>query len=455
MGEVYRARDSRLNRDVALKVLREDARLDPERRARFEREARATAALNHPNIVAIYDIGEQDGMLYIVSEVVAGETLRALLRGGPLPVRKVLDLGIQIADGLAAAHAAGITHRDLKPENIMLTADGRAKILDFGLARISAEAAAPTSVAETRTIATEPGRIMGTISYMSPEQARAAETVDYRSDQFSFGVILHELAGGRHAFVKGTNIDTLAAILRDEPAPLAADIPAPLRWIVERCLAKDPVERYDSTRDLLRELRQLRQHLSEAHVSTPDGRRRCQRRPRCPSDGEETHDIGTPSPLLLTAAFALATVILVWAVWRLSRNTDLAHHTFRPLVTGRNLTKVLWSPDQKAIAYAASEGTRLFQIWIRYLDAPVPVRITNEPKGAILAGWSPDSSRVYYTSQAEGLSLRSVSVAGGQPEDVRPLPPHATSSLALRPDGNAIAIFHKKGDVLRSRWPHP
>ena len=197
MGEVYRARDSRLGRDVAIKILPAELSADPGRRGRFEQEARAVAALNHPNILGLYDIGNEDGVVYMVTEFVPGETLAALLDRGPLPVRKLLDIAVQIADGMACAHAARITHRDLKPANIMVGGDGRVRILDFGLAKQTVRPADPDeTVLQGRT---QPGMILGTVNYMSPEQARGAPA-DYRSDQFSFGLILYEMAAGKRAF---------------------------------------------------------------------------------------------------------------------------------------------------------------------------------------------------------------------------------------------------------------
>ena len=221
MGEVYRARDSRLGREAAIKVLPPAFSSDPESLKRFEKEARAASALNHPNIVTVYDVGEADRHSYIAMELVEGKNLRELLGGGPLPLRKILDVGAQIAEGLAAAHARGLVHRDLKPQNVMLTKDGRVKILDFGLAKQGCsplEGAHGAAVEEPSF--TTPGAIMGTVGYMSPEQARG-EPADFRSDQFSLGVILYELASGRKAFDRGSAIETLSAILRDEPSPLA------------------------------------------------------------------------------------------------------------------------------------------------------------------------------------------------------------------------------------------
>ena len=218
MGEVYRARDARLKREVAVKILPPEVAADPARRQRFEFEARTVAALNHPNIVAIYDVGAEDGVSYIVSELIEGQPLR----GSALGLRKSLDCAVQIANGIAAAHAAGIVHRDLKPDNIMLTRDGRVKILDFGLARLNVP---PTAAAatETLTIRTEPGLVMGTVGYMSPEQVRGKEA-DERSDIFSFGVILYEMLSGRRAFHGDTAVETMTAILKQE-LPESARIP--------------------------------------------------------------------------------------------------------------------------------------------------------------------------------------------------------------------------------------
>ena len=244
MGEVYRARDTRLNRDVALKVLVGEATEDSGRFRRFQSEAESTAALAHPNIVAVYDIGQENGVPYIVSELVSGGTLASLLARGPVGVRRLLDLAVPIAEGLAAAHANGIVHRDLKPDNILLTADGSPKIADFGLAKYfrpaqDEEGSQLTTLADDRT---KEGTIVGTVSYMSPEQAKG-EPVDYRSDQFSFGSLLYEMATGKRAFRRETAVQTLAAIVQDEPEPIGKlnpALPAPLRWIIERCFAKEP-----------------------------------------------------------------------------------------------------------------------------------------------------------------------------------------------------------------------
>ncbi|HVO81637.1 MAG TPA: protein kinase [Terriglobales bacterium] len=274
MGEVYRARDSRLERPVALKVLGAQYSSDEARLQRFEQEARAASALNHPNIVTIHDIGRQDGTSYLAMEFVDGKTLRDAIDAGPLPLKKALGIAAQVADGLAKAHSAGIVHRDLKPENIMITGDGLVKILDFGLAKLMSPATEIAGATATAVIpVTHPGMVLGTVGYMSPEQARAA-VVDFRSDQFAMGTVLYEMLTGKRPFQRESSAQTMAAIIEDEPASIAElnpKIPAPLRWIVERCLAKEPDERYASTRDLARDLQRVRDHLSEASTGSALG----------------------------------------------------------------------------------------------------------------------------------------------------------------------------------------
>src|SRR3984957_1435453 len=267
MGEVYRAKDTRLNRQVAIKTISHDRCAQPEVLSRFEREARSACALNHPNIVTIYELGQQDGTHYIAMELVDGEPVRELLASGPVPFRKVVAVAAQIADALAKAHEIGIVHRDLKPENLMVSGNGTAKVLDFGLAKL--RGAEHASRAESSTVSvTDLGVVMGTIGYMSPEQATGGE-VDFRSDQFSLGSVLYEMVTGSPAFQKLNRAETTAAILRDEPERLAArtlQAPAPFVWIVERCLAKDPAQRYASTQDLARDLAAVRDRLADLPV---------------------------------------------------------------------------------------------------------------------------------------------------------------------------------------------
>lgn len=257
VGEVYKAKDLKLGRDVAIKVLREEIAGHPERLSRFEQEARAASALNHPSIVTIYDIGEHEGTRYIAMEYVKGKTLREILDDGPLPAKQLLHFGSRIAEGISKAHAAGIVHRDLKPENLMVTDDGYVKILDFGLAKLLPEMSQAGSELPTLArLETREGVIVGTVPYMSPEQA-AGHLVDYRSDQFSLGSILYEMATGKRPFQRDTLAETMTAIIKEVPEPITElnpKLPAHLGVIVRRCLSKAPNERYDSTRDLAREL---------------------------------------------------------------------------------------------------------------------------------------------------------------------------------------------------------
>ena len=350
MGEVFRARDTRLQRDVAVKVLSAGFADHPDRRARFERESRAVAALNHPNILALFDIGEERGHLFMVTELVPGETLRVLMDTGPLAARVAIDIAMQIALGIAAAHEAGIVHRDLKPENIMLTVDHAVKILDFGLARQdNAKQLGQTEQTMTANFTT-PGVIMGTANYMSPEQTRG-QTVDYRSDQFSFGLILYEMLSGTRPFERETNIQTMSAVLTDEPAPIKTKVPAPLRWMIKRCLAKDPRQRYTSTRDLYQELRNLRDHLSE--VSFMDEPPEV-----LPAAKVTDHPRATRWPIWaavsgwLVAAVAMA--LLVFMV----RTSEIAKERYTPFaVAEENQFGPLWSPNGEAVAYTA-DGQR-------------------------------------------------------------------------------------------------
>ncbi|MGI9104552.1 MAG: protein kinase domain-containing protein [Terriglobales bacterium] len=274
MGEVYRARDTRLGRELAIKTVSLGRHSQPEALARFEQEARSASALNHPNIVTIYELGSVDGAHYIAMELVAGETLRELLAAGPIPFRKAIAIASQIADALAKAHEAGIVHRDLKPDNLMVSADNVAKILDFGLAKLFATGEPRSDAPTTVGPLTEAGTIMGTLGYMSPEQASGGP-VDFRSDQFSFGAVLYEMVTGHRAFRGKTPGEIVAAILRDEPERIASRMlqaPAPFVWIVERCLAKDPKQRYASTRDLASDLAAVRDRLADAPARTTESR---------------------------------------------------------------------------------------------------------------------------------------------------------------------------------------
>ena len=274
MGEVYRARDAKLGRDVAIKVLGIEAPANPATVRRFEQEARAISALNHPAIVTIHDLGESDGRFYIVMELVEGTTLRNLLGRGRPRLKKALHIADQLADALAKAHDVGIVHCDLKPENVMLTGEGHVKIVDFGLARLAEPAAVgPHAPDRSATDRTTQRMLLGTVGYMSPEQA-AGETADFRADHFAFGAILYELATGARAFHQPTSVETLSMIIRGEPErPLVVNpaLPSPVVWTIERCLSKDPADRYASTRDLARDVQTLRDHAAD--LDTLEGTR--------------------------------------------------------------------------------------------------------------------------------------------------------------------------------------
>jgi serine/threonine protein kinase len=367
MGEVYRARDERLGREVAIKVLSGDVAADSERLRRFEKEARSASALNHPNIVTIHDIGSFEGVSYIAMEKVDGQTLRELING-PLAIKRLLSIATQVADGLARAHEAGIVHRDLKPENVMVTREGLVKILDFGLAKLTAKGSGSGSregsPLPTMT-GTSPGVIMGTVGYMSPEQASGA-VLDNRSDQFSFGSILYEMSTGQRAFAKKTAIDTLGAILNEEPEPIGAinpGIPTHVRWIVERCLAKEPRQRYSSTDDLARDLAMLRDRLSEAT-----------------SDAGASLDVEAAPRRRLGWVVAGAASLIAGGLGYFLANTtsrvEPPHYT--PVTFNRGwITSARFTPDGQSVAYSARWEGKPLELYSTRLGNPdsVPLRL--------------------------------------------------------------------------------
>jgi hypothetical protein len=358
MGEVYKARDPRLGRDIAIKVLPAELASDPERLKRFEREARAASALSHPNIVTVYDVGTAGSVSYMAIELIDGSTLHELLLPGPLPIRKLLDLAVQIADGLAAAHEAGIVHRDLKPLNVMVSRAGFVKILDFGLDKVPIAPAGAAAHGGSETVprlatmsGTTAGIVLGTAGYMSPEQARGTP-LDFRSDQFSFGAVLYEMATGRRAFGGATPADTLSAILQKEPAPVERvrpDAPAPLRWIIERCLAKSASDRYASTRDLARELQALKEHLSEISGELE------------PATG--ARPLGRLAIPLAVTGLVLLAALATWWVASGQRRRPIEPQ-FRRMTFRRGLvSRALFAPNSKAILYSAvwdGEAPRTF-----------------------------------------------------------------------------------------------
>jgi serine/threonine protein kinase len=361
MGEVYRARDTRLHRDVALKVLPASLSSDPARLKRFETEARSASALNHPNIVTIYEVGQSDTTSFIVMELVDGRSLREMLHAGSLPLRKLFGVAAQIADGLAKAHASGIVHRDLKPENVMVTRDGFAKILDFGLAKLTHTDSHKGQTEQLPTMpgATEPHLVMGTAGYMSPEQAMG-QRVDFRSDQFSFGAVLYEMATGKPAFDRPTNPETLAAIIREEPEPIGAlnaKVPAQLRWIVERCLAKDPKDRYAATEDLARDLAILRDHASDL------------------SGEARTSPEATRQPARWRAiGLGVALLAVLGGTYLLGRRVERSEASpprFRQLTFGSaGISSARFAPDGQTIVYAAQWEGKPSELFTARVDSP-------------------------------------------------------------------------------------
>jgi serine/threonine protein kinase len=348
MGEVFRARDTRLGRDVALKMLPTAFTADQDRLRRFEQEARSAAALNHPNILAVYDVGANDGVPYVVSELLEGKTLRQTLEAGALTTRKAIDYGAQIASGLAAAHEKGIIHRDIKPENVFVTKDGRVKILDFGLAKL---ADMPTADGAHATMTqTDPGMVVGTVGYMSPEQLRA-EPVDARSDVFSLGAVLYEMFAGERAFKGKTAVDTMSAILKEDPAdfPEAVHASAPaIERIVRRCLEKNVDERFQSVRDVTFALEAL---------SSASGIK-----PVIATDATVPRRSGIPvaTAVGITLAVALAAAAAAWIAGRFGapapKPPQVTQLTFR---SGR-VHGARFAPDGQNVIYAASwEGQPL------------------------------------------------------------------------------------------------
>jgi serine/threonine protein kinase len=414
MGEVYKARDIRLDRWVALKVLPADMASDPDRLRRFEQEARAASALNHPNILSVHDVGSVNSISYIIMELVEGKTLRDLLVPGPLPLKKLLDLAVQIAEGLASAHEAGIVHRDLKPANIMVSRDGFAKILDFGLAKVPAVAGGLGSGvdgdASTETASeTGPGAIAGTVAYMSPEQA-SGKRIDFRSDQFSFGSILYEMATGRCPFRCETTVDTLAAILHDEPEPIVGDasrIPAPLWWILERCLSKNSTDRFVSTRDLARDLARIRQHVSETKAIYAH--------PRQPL---QTTSSRRRLLLLMLIVGAALVVSLLAAIKMRSGSSDRPRAIRLQILPPPNTTfdldssspsPVALAPNGTQLVFGARDSSGKSFLWLRRL-ADLEAGQLPGTEGAAYPFWSPDSRSIGFFA---GDELKRVDAAGG------------------------------------------
>lgn len=390
MGEVYRARDTRLNRDVAIKVL-PTLTLDPDRLRRFEIEAQAAAALNHPNILAVYQMGSHDGVPYIVSELLEGKTLSEALRRGPLPLRKAIDCGVQIARGLGAAHEKGIVHRDVKPDNLFITKEGRVKILDFGLAKVIAPKPSPAAATPTVTL---PGVAMGTVGYMSPEQVRGQAT-DHRTDIFALGAILYEMLMGQRSFQRQTEADTISAILNDEPPPisqLAPQTPPALERVIRRCLEKNPEQRFQSASDLAFAL----EALIEGTVSSASG----------------SHTIVKESPRSSRFALIAAALVIVLVA--------AGYWLLRPEPGPRVANYVQLTHDGLAKSLIGTDGARLYL--------------------ALGAGSSGSFS-------SQGVA--EMSASGGEPRTIPVNTSADTIPIELSPDGTEILVVDGTGSPPR------
>jgi hypothetical protein len=412
MGEVYRATDTRLGRDVAIKVLPADVAGDADRLQRFEREARAVSALNHPNIVTLYEVGTSDSGPYLVLEKIDGRTLRDAIDEAPLPVRRVLALGAQIAEGLAKAHTAGIVHRDLKPDNVMVTGDGFAKILDFGLAKLMFPELGAAPIAET-TMAKETGSgvVLGTLGYLSPEQA-SGKPADFRADQFALGALLYEMTTRERPFKRETVLESLAATIRDEPEPVRSkrpDVPAPLEWLIERCLSKDPNERYASTSDLARDLASLRDRLSDLT--------------KMPAVEPPARTRVVPRGLLGWAVAAAVIAAAAAGAFFWGRGTAPSSvPAFRQLTFERGLiTGARFGADGKTVYYSMAHGagpsrvfvTRTDRIERSRLDIPVGFLLSVSSRGEL--GVLLTGERNAYASAGTFVSVPAI---GGTPRPI-------------------------------------
>jgi len=479
MGEVYRAKDTHLDREVAIKVLPADYASNVDRLRRFEQEARATSALNHPNILTVHDLGLHEGAPYIVAELLEGEELRAALKRGAIELPQALDYAQQIAAGLAAAHAKSIVHRDLKPENLFVTTDGFVKILDFGLAKLRPPEAVPDSEAPTQRKITDPGSVMGTASYMSPEQARGQE-VDARSDIFSLGVVLYEMIAGHPPFTGVNALDVIGAILNQEPAPLrqhSPDTPIELQRIVSKALRKDREQRYQHIKDLLIDLKDLKQELefeaklkgAQQFVVPPSGGL------AQPPEGGTTnaqpaeaatnevaaartsssaeiilgelrqHKIGVFVGLAVLLGCALALAYSLYRFAAPKQNVEQFQNVkFTQITALGNATSASLSPDSKFVAYAQKDGGQ-FSLWTKAIATGSAVQIV--PPGSLQLeniAFSPDGNYVYYTAWGKGMIrlLYQIPVLGGTPKR---LLSKISSGITFSPDGKRFAFVRPTG----------
>ena len=441
MGEVYRGRDTRLDRQVAIKVLPAEFSTNEERLHRFEQEARSASALNHPNIITIYEIGTLDSRSFIAMELVDGNTLREVLQSGPIPARKAVQIATQIADGLAKAHEAGIVHRDLKPENIMVSKDGFVKILDFGLAKVQ-KAVSSEKVSILPTAAkTDVGVVLGTVGYMSPEQASGSE-IDFRSDQFSFGAILYEMLIGRRAFSKKTNVETLAAIINEDPERVQSsnrEVAAPIRWIIDQCLEKNPQDRYASTRDLARDLQNIRDHFSEVlnvTSSTVDAVGPA-------SSRKKIRRIWDITSILLIVVLGSA-LLYLWRTPAKEKPVASIHRlTYRrgPIHSSR------FTPDGQTIVYSASWEGGQQELFITRPDA-----VESRPLGipnAYVESISSTGEMLLRIQRGASSVLAQAPLTGQQPREIA----EGITAADWTPDGKNMAIARYSSGKSTLEYP--
>jgi serine/threonine protein kinase len=438
MGEVYKAKDTRLDRTVAIKILPSHGAGKPDARQRFEREAKAVSSLNHPHICALYDVGRENGIDYLVMEYLEGETLQARLARGPLPVGEVLRYGVQIAEALAQAHRQGVSHRDLKPSNIVLTKKG-AKLLDFGLAKLRepVTGADGTTLTSRPTELTQKGTILGTFQYMSPEQLEGKEA-DARSDIFAFGAVLYEMATGRKAFEGKSQASLIAAIMSSEPPPISSlesMSPPALDRVVKKCLEKDPEDRWQSAQDMASELKWISgAEGSPSSIMTASGALR----------GKSTKRVSTRERIAWgAAALLLVGVIALGSMhWGETPPERLMTRFSVPAPE-----KVIFrvpdfpevSPDGRWIAFAGLVGAKS-QLWIRPLDS-LAARALPGTEGALFPFWSPDSRSIGFMA---GGKLKRIELAGGAPETIADVP---TTGPAAWSRGGVI-LFSGQATVL-------
>jgi Tol biopolymer transport system component len=446
MGKVFRARDTRLGRMVAIKVLHGELSSNPDRLARFEQEARTASALNHPNIVIIYEIGQVDSQPYMVMEYVEGKTLRDVLGAGALSIRKILRYAVQLANGLAKAHEAGIVHRDLKPENLMVNEEGLLKILDFGVAKLVQPEVSneSTTMATTLGADTGVGAIVGTVGYMSPEQA-ASQPVDFRADHFSVGTILYEMATAQRAFYRNTSVETLSAIIRDDPEPIASltpDFPAPLRWVIERCLAKEPKERYGCTADLARELQGLERLQHELGAKAISEAR------------AEMNFWSSRSIAIMAASVLVLTAIAGVGIWKYLATREHPWPQFTQLTFRRGaMSRARFAPDGDTVVYAAAWEGKPLELFTTRIGSPEsrPLGISNADIMAISRSGelAIGLGCTWNWGECHDATLARMPLAGGAPRQIL----EHVDSADWSPDGRELVVVSLAEGQYRLQYP--